>query len=164
MKVISLMAAIIFLLPISDDALAQSDTSARPISAGFEGAHIAVSSALIMNASRLNVDVSLTRWRGDVLGVRAMLAADNLSYTHSIPPTQYAAGLLALLGIRTERTQFDIAVGVPYFTSHRSYNPGWKFYASGDLRVPIISEYVSLLVHASTVTAGVGVSFGYMRQ
>jgi hypothetical protein len=158
------MVAIMSLLIICDSSSAQSDASARTISPRFEGAHIALTSIFFMNSARLNLDVSLTRWNGDVVGFRGMLATDGTAFTHSTYPTQYAAGLLALLGIRTERTQFDICVGPAFFTAHRSYEPGWKFYASGDLRVPAIEEYVSLLMHVSTATVGVGLSIGYMRQ
>ena len=151
----------VLLGPLSADAQRDSTFDER---AGFEGAHAAFATAFFTNSARFNLDISFTRADGSFLGLRGMLATDDAAHVHSTPPRQYAFGALALLGIRTMNTQFDLAVGPARFLESRKYRADWRLYLSGDLRVPIYREYLFFLAHASFETVGIGASIGYMRD
>jgi hypothetical protein len=145
-------------------ALGQSD-SANTKSAGFEGAHAAFVSAFVLNSVRLNIDASVLRGGNSLLGLRGMFSTDAIEFSHSSRPRRFAYGALAFLGIRSSKTQFDLAVGPVYVlrTRYQEWH-GWHTYVSGDLRVPLYDEYLSLLLHASTQSGGVGIAVGWMRR
>lgn len=97
--------------------------------AGFEGAHIAIASAFVLNSARLNIDFSLVRGSRSLFGLRGMLSADEITFSHSSPPRNYVYGAQAFLGIRASKTQFDLAFGPIYLMETRYHTrSGWTTY------------------------------------
>ena len=154
---------VLILILQSQLALGQSD-SVSSKSAGFEGAHLDLTTLLVVHAVRLNVDVSVLRYGSAVLGLRPTVMTDSWTFGHSVRATDYAAGLLVLFAGRRERSHLDLAVGPAYFFSGSQTLPKWRLYASGDFRIPIYENYAGAIIHLSTESFGFGVSIGWTRD
>jgi hypothetical protein len=159
MRVIAVLIALCLLQP----EVLKAQRVVEHHAAGLEGIHLDLASVFFYNSARLNIDVSFYR-DDDFIGLRTMLSADNLRHVHNSRPENNMIGLLALFAIRTSKSQLDLCAGPAYFSSSRDYHPAWKFYGSADLRLPVYGEYVSLLLHGSTTTGGIGFALGYMRR
>jgi hypothetical protein len=146
---------------------AQEDYTRESRRAGFEAIRLDLSTALVYSTAETSLDVSAYRTKVFMFGARVIGMTHgwtmDIMGSGEQEPAQYGAGLLALYSHKEDDTRLDLTAGPVYLVRDRTDPKGWRLHFAADYRIFFERNIAAVLFHASTESAGVGISIGWAR-